>query len=72
MAKRRLVPDDTSETARVLHLIKQVRHNLFHGGKFVGDPDAGPDRDTQLLSASIVLMRELLSLLPDVHTAFQS
>ncbi len=59
-----------SETSKVVGLIRQVRNNLFHGGKFAPDSHSGTDRDSRLIRASLVLLRELLPLSPQVQAAY--
>lgn len=64
------LPEGLSQAGRVVRLIKQVRNNLFHGGKFAPDPQAGSDRDSRLIQASLVVLRELLHLSPQVRAAY--
>jgi len=64
------MPPVASEAEWVIRLVRQIRNNLFHGGKFAPDPQSSPDRDTRLLRASLVLLRELLSLSPCVQEAY--
>lgn len=64
------MPPIASEAECVIRLVRQIRNNLFHGGKFAPDPQSSPDRDTRLLHASLVLLRELLSLSPRVQAAY--
>ena len=64
------LPEGLSQAGRVVRLIKQVRNNLFHGGKFAPDPWAGSDRDARLIQASLVVLRELLRLSPRVRAAY--
>jgi hypothetical protein len=61
-----------SDADTVLFLIKQVRHNLFHGGKFAHDDSASTNRDQQLIEMSLVLIGELVSLNREVETAFRA
>ncbi len=59
-----------SDAERVVRVVRQIRNNLFHGGKFARDPNASADRDTKLLEASLVLLRELRRLAPQVEAAY--
>lgn len=64
------LPPTASEAERVIRLVRQVRNNLFHGGKFARDPQSSPDRDSRLVGASLVLLRELLTLSPQVQKEY--
>ena len=64
------LPPTASGTEMLVRLVRQVRNNLFHGGKFAPDPQAAPDRDPCLLQSALVLLRELLTLAPTVQTAY--
>ena len=65
------VPASSSPSDKAIRIIKQVRHNLFHGGKFAQDPKASKDRDTKLLTFALRVLNELQSLIPDVHSAYE-
>lgn len=64
------LPPVASEAERVIRLVRQVRNNLFHGGKFARDPQSSPDHDSRLVRASLVLLRELLTLSPQVQKEY--
>lgn len=64
------LPHVASEAEKVVRLIRQIRNNLFHGGKYAPDAQSTPDRDSRLLQSSLVLLHELLSLNPVVHDAY--
>jgi hypothetical protein len=55
----------------VLRLVRTVRNNLFHGGKGAGD-FAQRNRDVELMTVSLVILRECLQLAPDVGNAFKT
>lgn len=65
-------PTGTSEADTILWIIRQVRNNLFHGGKFAQDWNASPARDTRLICTSIILMEELISLDRQVEDAYRA
>lgn len=46
----------------LLRMIRCVRNNLFHGGKFPVVPITDPSRDRQLLRNSLVVLTECLHL----------
>ena len=51
----------------VILKIKQIRNNLFHGGKYA---PAENSEDEKLLKASINILLEIKSALPDVNSAY--
>jgi hypothetical protein len=57
----------------VIRLVRTVRNNLFHGGKYpypVGPlSDAG--RDRRLIESALAVLEECLRLSPDVRYAFE-
>lgn len=64
------VPARISDAERVVRVVGQIRNNLFHGGKFARDPQVNAERDTKLLAGSLVLLRELRQLAPQVEAAY--
>ena len=46
---------------QVLDLIRRVRNNLFHGGKF-NDAHSGPGRNELLLRHSLAILHRCLEL----------
>jgi hypothetical protein len=65
------VPKVGSSANEAVWIIKQVRNNLFHGGKFAIDPTASLQRDSELLRAGKVLLDYFVSIVPEVDRAFQ-
>ncbi|HJX12988.1 MAG TPA: hypothetical protein VJ377_05605, partial [Dehalococcoidales bacterium] len=60
------------EILRLIYIIKQVRNNLFHGGKFpdpIG-PVGDPTRDPSLIKHSITVLKHLLFSSPDVKNCY--
>lgn len=55
-----------AEIEKVLLLIRRVRNNLFHGGKFNFEVHEDTARTVNLLSYSIVILKACLDLSPDV------
>jgi hypothetical protein len=55
------------EVVWLLNLVKGIRHNLFHGGKFLYDPA----RDDRLLRCSIILLAACLELHPTVRQFYE-
>jgi hypothetical protein len=61
-----------SEIEKVLLLIRRVRNNLFHGGKFNFDVHENTARTTHLLEYSIIILMACLGLSPDVKYNFDN
>ncbi len=61
---------DKSEIHWMLDLVKVVRNNLFHGGKFPYGPVKDPARDTKLLKGSLAVLDECLRLDKKVRSCF--
>lgn len=55
----------------LLRLIRTVRNNLFHGGKYPYEPVTDVGRDDALLKASMVVLTHCLRLSPSVTAAFE-
>lgn len=51
--------------------IRRVRNNLFHGGKFKGRYLADPERSSQLIRASTIVLNAVLKLHPQLLEAFK-
>jgi hypothetical protein len=51
----------------LLRVVRIVRNNLFHGGKFPGSPVNDPSRDRQLLTNSITVLIAAELLDPEVR-----
>lgn len=58
-----------SDGAKALEAAKRVRNNLFHGGKH--GRHATPDRDTQLVAASLQLLLRCLELDNDLRGVYE-
>jgi hypothetical protein len=52
-------------------MIRCVRNNLFHGGKFPSIPISDPSRDRDLLLSSMVILNAALDLDSTVRKAFE-
>jgi len=66
------VPDnELSEIEKVLLLIRRVRNNLFHGGKFNIGPHEAPERTTRLLNYSLIILEACLPLSPEVEDNYR-
>jgi hypothetical protein len=64
-------PDrNLSQAEQVLVLVRQVRNNLFHGGKFLPLPAGDNDRDQLLIRYSLTVLRECIPLHRPVDEAY--
>lgn len=57
---------------QVLDLIRRVRNNLFHGGKFNDEVHSGPGRNELLLRHSIAVLHRCLELSPSVAARYDT
>jgi len=60
------------ETERLLLLVRRVRNNLFHGGKFSNEAFEDIDRQERLLKGSLLVLKECLRVSTQVNSAFDS
>ncbi|HLH07822.1 MAG TPA: hypothetical protein VKW78_11340 [Terriglobales bacterium] len=65
------VPDTIRRIASWFLMIRCVRNNLFHGGKFPSIPISDPSRDRDLLLSSMVILNAALDLDSTVRKAFE-
>jgi len=64
------VPNNCSPIDKAILIIKQVRHNLFHGGKYAHDNKASADRDSKLLTSALLVLKEMKQVIPEVQMAY--
>ena len=62
-------PSET-DAQYLLRLVRDVRNNLFHGGKYRNGPESGAERNTLLLRAGLTILRACLALHSGVQSAF--
>lgn len=67
------VPPDGNlpRAERVLLMVRRVRNNLFHGGKFLQVEDANSDRDGLLVEYALVVLLACIPLHADVSLAYE-
>jgi hypothetical protein len=65
---QRIRPHNMSDTVWLSILIRGVRNNLFHGGKFRYDRP----RDPELIKSSLIILEVWSQLHPDVERALQN
>ena len=64
-------PENGSEVAKALLLVRRVRNNLFHGGKYNAQAHEETARNEELLSMGITLLREAMRVSPEVQQAYE-
>lgn len=52
--------DSYTEIEQVIKIIKAVRNNLFHGGKYTTGLEKDTARDTKLIKCSLILLDEIV------------
>jgi hypothetical protein len=60
-----------SEIEKVLLLVRRVRNNLFHGGKFNIEVHEKKERTERLLKSSLIILKACLELDEGVQNNFQ-
>jgi hypothetical protein len=63
-------PDSLSEAERLLLLVRRVRNNLFHGGKFSAGCFEDTPRQECLLKSTLIILAECLRLSPEVRSYY--
>ena len=64
------VPTDETEIERTLILIRRVRNNLFHGGKYNAQAHSETARNEELLKMGICVLKQAMQILPNVQAAY--
>lgn len=60
-----------SRAAKALLMVRRVRNNLFHGGKFLAAESAASDRDSLLVKHSLAVLRACVSMHAQVAAAYE-
>lgn len=55
----------------ILMLVRRVRNNFFHGGKFHTGPVSGSERDVNLIEYSLIILKACLDLNQEVKNRFE-
>ncbi len=53
---------DKFKVVKLVQVVKTIRNNLFHGGKYSNDYVSDPARNKKLMTASIRILREVMKL----------
>lgn len=67
----RAMPEHGSDISKLLVLVRRVRNNLFHGGKYNPQEESETERNTLLLQFGLIILNEALRLSPRVNQAYE-
>lgn len=65
------LPNTASKIETILLLIRRVRNNLFHGGKYNIQAADETERNEFLLKAALCILKETMRLIPDVRRSYE-
>lgn len=68
----RVFQNNEPEINRLSLHIRDIRNNLFHGGKFNGVYQQDISRNYKLINSALIVLNELIGLNQEVETAFIS
>ncbi len=60
-----------SRSENALLMVRRVRNNLFHGGKYLRDETASRDRDRLLIESSLTVLCRCVKLVNEVQRAYE-
>jgi hypothetical protein len=63
--------DNETDAGYLLRVIRDVRNNLFHGGKYAGGPEPETARDRDLIDCALLILRRLVELDPTIKARFE-
>ena len=64
------LPNNTTEIEKVIILVRRVRNNLFHGGKYNGQVHEETERNELLLQMGITIIKEAIHCSQKVEKAY--
>ena len=59
--------NEALEAEYLFRIVRDVRNNLFHGGKFAGGPEPELARDRELIDAAVSVLEGAASLHPGIE-----
>jgi len=68
--KRHVSTDQGPVPLRLYNCLRIVRNNLFHGGKYPGNPVSDTARDKKLLQCCITILNDFIQLDSSINFAF--
>lgn len=63
-------PEHFNNFKELLKLVRRVRNNLFHGGKFRSGLEQGSERNSNLLKYGLVILKECIDLNKEIKEKF--
>ncbi|WP_051249768.1 hypothetical protein [Maridesulfovibrio zosterae] len=63
--------NDVGDHIKITRYIRQVRNNLFHGGKFKGNYFSAQERSRYLISHSTIIMQHVIANHSEMNAAFE-
>ena len=67
----RTIDDKQKRTQQILLMVRSVRNNLFHGGKYHEHEDYQTERNELLIKHSIKILSECVKINEDVHNYYR-
>ncbi|MCP5078503.1 MAG: hypothetical protein GY951_10680 [Psychromonas sp.] len=58
-------------TQQILRMVRTVRNNLFHGGKYLLDGEQEPGRNQELVASSLTVLKACISLKVEVNASYE-
>lgn len=65
------LPSNTTDIEKLLILVRRVRNNLFHGGKYNSQGHEETARNELLLRYGIIILKASMILVPQVEAAYR-
>lgn len=65
-----MVPNNPAEIENLLILVRRVRNNLFHGGKYNSQAHDETARNESLLRYGITILEASMTLVPNIKAAY--
>ena len=59
------------QAVQVLLMVRRVRNNLFHGGKYLPDGETEAGRNECLVSCSMQVLKYCLDMVPEVRVSYE-
>ena len=69
---RDCLPDENlPQVVQVLLMVRRVRNNLFHGGKYLPEGKTEAGRDERLVACSMQVLKYCLNMAPEVQVSYE-
>jgi hypothetical protein len=65
------VDRNQKSTQQVIRMVRTVRNNLFHGGKFLPNGEQEPGRNQELVASSLIILKVCISLNAEVNASYE-